>query len=186
MSSQSATVVSHQTQAQHSQGSAAPIGIVMGNNNNQSVGASQIAQIVNINQSGINVAHGHQIQIIGSQGNQQTSTVVPINITSRAAHQSLGGASITTIPASVATNLSQIVRGTIVTSANTNTANNACNVLPMVRLSIVNIVLGFGVDRLTIDFLFIQKAKVMTQLGSDVPNISGKYSKQILTSLATH
>lgn len=57
----STSVVQHQSQAsQHSQNTSAPIGIVMGNNN-QSVPASQIAQIVNINQGGINVGHGHQI-----------------------------------------------------------------------------------------------------------------------------
>lgn len=100
-------------------------------NNNQSIAASQIAQIVNLNQSGLNV--GHQIQIIGSQGAQQTSTVVPLTLTSRATHPSLGGTSITTIPASVATNISQIVRGTIVTAANSNTTNsNTTTVLPMV------------------------------------------------------
>lgn len=59
----STSVVQHQSQAsQHSvAGSSAPIGIVMGANNTQSVPASQIAQIVNLNQSGINVGHGHQI-----------------------------------------------------------------------------------------------------------------------------
>lgn len=58
----STSVVQHQSQAsQHSQNTSAPIGIVMGTNNNQSVPASQIAQIVNINQGGINVGHGHQI-----------------------------------------------------------------------------------------------------------------------------
>lgn len=47
---------------QHSTAST-PIGIVMGSNANQSGAAQQhqIAQIVNINQSGVNVGHGHQI-----------------------------------------------------------------------------------------------------------------------------
>lgn len=36
----------------------------MGTNSTQSVPASQIAQIVNLNQSGINVGHGHQIVCI--------------------------------------------------------------------------------------------------------------------------
>ncbi|XP_055317926.1 uncharacterized protein LOC129576619 isoform X3 [Sitodiplosis mosellana] len=132
----STSVVQHQSQAsQHSGGnSSAPIGIVMGSNNSQSVPASQIAQIVNLNQSGINVGHGHQIQIIGSQGTQQTSTVVPLTITSRATHTSLSGTSVTTLPASVATNLSQIVRGNvnIVTTANTN--NNTTTVLPIAKV----------------------------------------------------
>lgn len=102
----------------------------MGNNNNQPVTGSQIAQIVNLNSSSINV--GHQIQIIGSQNTQQTSAVVPLTITSRAAHTSLSGASITTIPASVATNISQIVRsGAIVTSGITNTSS-APSIMPMV------------------------------------------------------
>lgn len=59
----STSVVQHQSQSsQHSvASSSAPIGIVMGTNNTQSVPASQIAQIVNLNQSGINVGHGHQI-----------------------------------------------------------------------------------------------------------------------------
>lgn len=58
----STSVVQHQSQtSQHSvAGSSAPIGIVMGTNS-QTVPASQIAQIVNLNQSGINVGHGHQI-----------------------------------------------------------------------------------------------------------------------------
>ncbi|XP_031641042.1 mucin-12 isoform X2 [Contarinia nasturtii] len=123
----STSVVQHQSQSsQHSgAGSSAPIGIVP---------ASQIAQIVNLNQSGINVGHGHQIQIIGSQGTQQTSTVVPLTITSRAAHTSLSGTSVTTLPASVATNLSQIVRGNvnIVTTANTN--SNTTTVLPIAKV----------------------------------------------------
>lgn len=127
----STAAVQHHTQTQHSQNTTAPIGIVMGNNNNQPVTGSQIAQIVNLNPSSINVGHSHQIQIIGSQNTQQTSTVVPLTLTSRAGHASLGGASITTIPA---TNISQIVRGgAIVTSSNTNTTNNAATIMPMVR-----------------------------------------------------
>lgn len=75
----------------------------------------------------------HQ-QIIGSQGTQQTSTVVPLTITSRATHTSLSGTSVTTLPASVATNLSQIVRGNvnIVTTANTN--SNTTTVLPIAKV----------------------------------------------------
>lgn len=57
----STSVVQHQSQAQHSQSTSAPIGIVMGTNNNQSGSASQIAQIVNLNPSSINVGHSHQI-----------------------------------------------------------------------------------------------------------------------------
>lgn len=55
--------ISHHTQQQHI-ASSAPIGIVMGTSANQAGGqhqSHQIAQIVNLNQSGINVGHGHQI-----------------------------------------------------------------------------------------------------------------------------
>lgn len=56
----SSTNMTHQQQ-QHS---TAPIGIVMGTSTSQAGGphqAHQIAQIVNLNQSGVNVGHGHQI-----------------------------------------------------------------------------------------------------------------------------
>lgn len=69
-------------------------------------------------------------QIIGSQGTQQTSTVVPLTITSRATHTSLSGTSVTTLPASVATNLSQIVRGNVNTNSNTTTVLPIAKVLP--------------------------------------------------------
>lgn len=59
---------------------------------------------------------------------------MPLTITSRAAHTSLSGTSVTTLPASVATNISQIVRGNvnIVTTANTN--NNTTTVLPIAKV----------------------------------------------------
>lgn len=55
---------SHQSQQQQHTSTSTPIGIVMGTNANQSSGQHpphQIAQIVNLNQPGINVGHGHQI-----------------------------------------------------------------------------------------------------------------------------
>lgn len=78
-------------------------------------------------------------QIIGSQNTQQgSSTVVPLTITSRAANTSLTGTTITTLPASVATNLSHIVRGnvSIVTSiAGGTVANNsAVTGLPVAKV----------------------------------------------------
>lgn len=59
---------------------------------------------------------------------------MPLTITSRATHTSLSGTSVTTLPASVATNLSQIVRGNvnIVTTANTN--SNTTTVLPIAKV----------------------------------------------------
>lgn len=59
----SSTSSIHQSQT-HSQSSSAPLGIVMGTNSSQPGSqhqSHQIAQIVNINQPGINVGHGHQI-----------------------------------------------------------------------------------------------------------------------------
>lgn len=68
-------------------------------------------------------------QIIGSQNAQQNPTVVPLTLTSRPTHTSLGG----TLP--VATNISHnIVRGNvnIVTSANSN--SNTSNVVPIAKV----------------------------------------------------
>lgn len=53
------------TNLTHSNAGTTPIGIVMGSSNAGQAGGAgqqhQIAQIVNINQSGVNVGHGHQI-----------------------------------------------------------------------------------------------------------------------------
>lgn len=59
---------------------------------------------------------------------------MPLTITSRATHSSLSGTSVTTLPANVATNLSQIVRGNvnIVTTSNTN--SNTTTVLPIAKV----------------------------------------------------
>lgn len=134
----SSTGLSHQNQQNTS--ASAPIGIVMGPSVNQSSGQThQIAQIVNLNQSGINV--GHQIvrknentksirtkpflsqQIIGSQG----STNAPLTITSRPTNTSLGGTTVTTLPGA------QIIRGNLSTSSNSS-ANNTATVLPMAKV----------------------------------------------------
>lgn len=112
----------------------------------------QIAQIVNLNQPGINVGHGHQIvntnrinnrkqnyrinfwfpfpqQIIGSQGTQQSSTVVPLTITSRAAN-----ASVNSLPASV----SQIVRANVnlvtAVSGASNNMNSSGGLPPIAKV----------------------------------------------------
>lgn len=130
--------MAHQAAPQNA-ATSAPIGIVMGPSVNQSSGQThQIAQIVNLNQSGINV--GHQIvrknesskfirtksflsqQIIGSQG----SGAAPLTITSRPTNTSLSGTSVTSLPASSA----QIVRGNLATSAPISSAT----VLPMAKV----------------------------------------------------
>lgn len=129
----------NQQQSQQQQSNSAtttPIGIVMGTNVSQT-GAQphQIAQIVNLNQSGINVGHGHQIvsrlffvltqcrvtysfftfvqQIIGSQSHTP--------ITSRT------NTSVATMPASSA----HIVRMATTTS---NTTSNSATVLPIAKV----------------------------------------------------
>lgn len=90
----------------------------------------QITQIVNLNQPGINV--GHQIvrikegssgqkrsenkflfisqQIIGSQGAQQSSTVVPLTITSRAGNPSVNSLPVS-VPQIVRTNVNLVSSG---------------------------------------------------------------------------
>lgn len=78
-------------------------------------------------------------QIIGSQGTQQgSSTVVPLTITSRPTNTSLSGTTVTTLPASVASNISQIVQRNVnlVTSVSGSTINNsnAATVLPIAKV----------------------------------------------------
>lgn len=59
---------------------------------------------------------------------------MPLTITSRATHTSLSGSSVTTLPASVATNISQIVRGNVNIVSTANTNNNATTVLPLAKV----------------------------------------------------